>query len=545
MILTVADLSKSYGDTQVLNQITLEVDRHARVGIVGANGVGKTTLFRIIVGELEADGGSVHLAAGIRLGYLPQVLAASAGLTVEQVLAQAQEHLLTIERRLHTVEAAMSLPGADLPALLAEYAPLAEEYERLAGYDRGHRVDAVLTGLGIGDIAQERPLATLSGGEKTRLGLAALLLEAPDLLLLDEPTNHLDFAALEWLEGFLAGFRGALLVISHDRIFLNRTVEAIVEIDEHARSAKHYAGNYDFFAAVKAQERVRWEEEYAAQQEEMRELRRYLQSRARQVTHNRRPADGDKLLYNFKGARVDASVARNLRNAEERLRRIEADPVPKPPRPLAINPDFDPATLTSKTPLALTEVGKRYGARTVLQDVTCTVAPADRIALVGPNGAGKSTLLKIMARALPPDAGYVAVAASVAIGYLDQEQETLPTVGTLYEAYAADRTGDWEALKTELLQFGLFAYPDLHKPVAGLSAGQKRKLQLARLMAQQANLLLLDEPTNHLSLDVLEEFEAALRDFRGPVVAVTHDRRFIERVANQVWELQDGRLVRH
>jgi macrolide transport system ATP-binding/permease protein len=180
-----------------------------------------------------------------------------------------------------------------------------------------------------------------------------------------------------------------------------------------------------------------------------------------------------------------------------------------------------------------------------LQDVTCSIAPTARIAVVGPNGAGKSTLLKIMARLLPPDSGFVTVAASTVIGYLDQEQETLPSAGTLYEAYAADRVGDWETLKTELLQFGLFAYPDLHKPVAGLSAGQKRKLQLARLMAQQANLLLLDEPTNHVSLDVLEEFEAALCAFGGPVVAVTHDRRFIARVANQIWELQDGRLVRH
>jgi macrolide transport system ATP-binding/permease protein len=544
MILTIANLSKSYGDTRVLNQVSLEVDRGNRVGIVGANGVGKTTLFRIAAGELAADTGSVALAPGTRLGYLPQVLSAAPDLTVEQVLAQAQERLLVLEARLRTVEAGMAGLGADLPALLAEYGPLAEEFERLAGYDRRHRVDAVLAGLGIGDIGRDRPLVTLSGGEKTRLGLAALLLETPDLLLLDEPTNHLDFAALGWLEGFLAGFRGALLVISHDRTFLNRTVDAIVEIDEHTRVAKRYAGSYDFFAAAKVHERARWEEEYRAQQEELRELRRYLHSRARQVAHNR-PGDGDKLAYNYKGARVEATVARNVRNAEERLRRLEADPIPKPPRPLTINPDFDPAALPSKAPLTLNEVGKRFGAHMVLEDITCSVSPSARIAVVGPNGAGKSTLLKIMARTLAPDAGFVAVAPSAVIGYLDQEQETLPTTGTLYEAFAAGRTGDWESLKTELLQFGLFTYPDLHKPVAGLSAGQKRKLQLARLMAQQANLLLLDEPTNHISLDVLEEFEAALCEFRGPVVAVTHDRRFIERVANQVWELREGRLVRH
>jgi macrolide transport system ATP-binding/permease protein len=487
----------------------------------------------------------MELAAGVRLGYLPQVLAASADLTVEQVLAQAQEHLLAVEKRLRAVEAALARPGADLPTLLAEYDPLAEEFERLAGYDRAHREDAVLAGLGIGAITQDRLLTTLSGGERTRLGLAALLLGAPDLLLLDEPTNHLDFAALAWLEEFLNGFRGALLVISHDRTFLNRTVDAIVEIDEHTRAARHYAGSYDFFAAVKTQERARWEEEYAAQQEEVHELRRYLHSRARQVAHNRRPADGDKLLYNFKGARVDATVARNVRNAEERLRRIEADPVPKPPRPLAINPDFDPAALTSRFPLAVTEVSKRFGARTVLQDVTCSIAPTDRIAVVGPNGAGKSTLLKIMARLLPPDSGFVTVAASTVIGYLDQEQETLPAAGTLYEAYATGRVGDWETLKAELMGYHLFAFADLLKPVASLSVGQKRKLQLALLMAARANVLLLDEPTNHISLDVLEEFEAALLAFRGAIVAVAHDRRFIERFADQVWEMKEGRLVRY
>jgi macrolide transport system ATP-binding/permease protein len=388
-------------------------------------------------------------------------------------------------------------------------------------------------------------MATLSGGEKARVGLAALLLQAPSLLLLDEPTNHLDFAALAWLEGFLAEYRGAMLVVSHDRQFLNATVAAIIEIDEHSREAVIYNGSYDFFAAAKAQAYERWVEKYAAQQEEIRDLRRYLHSGvARRVGHNR-PSDGDKMQYNYRGGRVEDTVGHNIRAAQEKLRRLEEDPVPKPPQPLRINPEFDPADLVNKTPLSLSQVTVAYGPRVLLDGVTFAVGARDRIVLVGPNGVGKTTLFRVMARRQAPDAGSVSIAASTVIGYLDQEQETLPTSGTLYDAYVGERTGEWEDLKVELLRYGLFTWPDLLKPVASLSIGQKRKLQIAQLMAERANLLLLDEPTNHISLDVLEQFEAALIDFPGAIVAISHDRRFIERVAQQVWELRDGRLIRY
>ena len=298
---------------------------------------------------------------------------------------------------------------------------------------------------------------------------------------------------------------------------------------------------------------MRWVEDYAAQQEEIRDLRRFIHTSARQVAHNRPPSDGDKFIYNFKGARVDTAVARNVHAAEEKLRRIEADPIPKPPQPLKINPDFDPAELVNKTPLAVSQIHVAFGPQVVLDDVTVAIGARDRIVIVGPNGAGKSTLLKVMGRRLAPAAsvmtsessGEVTIAASTVIGYLDQEQETLSDAGTLYEAYVGNRTGDWEEIKVELLRYGLFTWPDLLKPVASLSVGQKRKLQLAQLIAAHANLLLLDEPTNHISLDVLEEFEEALIAFPGAIVAVSHDRRFIKRVAQQVWELRAGRLVRY
>jgi len=547
MLLSVANLAKAYGDNQVLNGATFTMHAGDKWGLVGANGIGKSTLVKIIAGEVEQDAGTVQFGPDTEIGYLPQVLTAAEGQTIAQLIAASQARVHALEARLRGLEAEMAAPnGIDLEQTLAEYGHVGEEFERLGGYDREHRIEAVLTGLGVGHLPQERIVATLSGGEKARVGLAALLLQGPSLLLLDEPTNHLDFAALAWLEGFLADYRGAMLVVSHDRQFLNTTVAAIIEIDEHSREAVFYNGSYDFFAAAKAQAYVRWVEEYAAQQEEIHELRRFLRSGlARRVGHNRQASDGDKMQFNYRGGRVEESVSHNIRSAQEKLRRIEEAPIPKPPQPLRINPEFDPADLVNKTPLALSQVTVAYGPRVLLDDLTLAVGARDRIVLVGPNGIGKTTLLKVMARRQQPDAGSVTVAASTVVGYLDQEQETLPTSGTLYDAYVGERTGEWEELKVELLRYGLFTWPDLLKPVASLSIGQKRKLQIAQLMAERANLLLLDEPTNHISLDVLEQFEAALIDFPGAILAISHDRRFIERVAQQIWELRDGRLIRY
>ncbi len=544
MLLSIANLTKAYGDNQVLKGAAFTMHAGDKWGLVGANGVGKSTLVKIVTGEVEADAGSVQLGPGAEIGYLPQVLAATAGQTVGQMIASAQARLHALEQRLRSLEAQLAVAD-DLEQTLAEYGRCSEEFDRLGGYAREHQVEAVLAGLGVGHLAHDRLVATLSGGEKARVGLAALLLQGPSLLLLDEPTNHLDFAALAWLEGYLAGYCGALLVVSHDRHFLNAIVSAIIEIDEHSREAVFYNGSYDFFAAAKTAAYSRWVEEYAAQQEEIRELRRFVSGRARQVTHHRAASDTDKMQYNYRGGRADASISHNIRTADEKLRRIEEDPIPKPPQPLHINPDFDPAALVNKLPLTLTQVRLAYGDRVLLDDIDGTVGAQDRIVLVGPNGTGKSSLLKIMARRLLPDAGFVDTAAGAVIGYLDQEQETMATSGTLYDAYVGERSGDWEELKVELLRYGLFAWPDLLKPVAGLSAGQERKLQIAQLMAARANVLLLDEPTNHISLDVLEQFEQALLEFGGAIVAVSHDRRFIERVAKQVWELRDGHLLRY
>jgi macrolide transport system ATP-binding/permease protein len=545
MLLTVENLSKAYGDNQVLNQVALALAAGQKLGLVGANGVGKSTLLKIIVGEVQPDTGHVRIAPGAEIGYLPQALEAAASQTIQELILAAQGELVRVEDRLRVLEDAMAAANGNLESLLAEYGHLSELFERRGGYDLDYRLDAVLAGLQVDHLPRDRRIGTLSGGEKSRVGLAALLLSAPDLLLLDEPTNHLDFAALAWLEGYLAGVQGGLLVVSHDRHFLNQTVSAIVEIDEYSKEAKHYAGSYDFYAQVKAQERAKWEESYWKQQEEIWELRKAIKTKARQVAHNRPARDGDKYLAYFKEQQVADAISRNVRSAEEKLRRIEEDPIPKPPRLLEISPDFDPAVLASHVALSAADIHKRYDDQIVLDGVSLDIAADSRVVMVGPNGAGKSTLLRILAGRETPDAGRVSVAPSVVLGYLDQEQTILDPQQTVYEAFRGARIGEWEELKAELLSYGLFTYPDLAKEVGTLSVGQKRKLQLAMLMAAHANLLLLDEPTNHISLDVLEEFEQALSSFRGPVVAVSHDRRFIQRFAAEIWEVRGGRLVRY
>ncbi|MDQ3248192.1 MAG: ATP-binding cassette domain-containing protein [Chloroflexota bacterium] len=542
MLLTIQTVAKAYGDNQVLNNVTFTLDHGQKLGLVGANGVGKSTLLKIIVGEIEADGGAVRIAAGVSVGYLPQVLTAAANQTIAGLLDASQDYLTMLEQKMRALEQRMVDPDGDLTALLREYSELTHQFEAGGGYDWAHRVELVLAGLGIDYLPHTRPVATLSGGEKARVGLAALLLGAPNLLLLDEPTNHLDFAALAWLEGYLQNFRGGLLVVSHDRQFLNQTVQAIVEIDEHSKEARHYAGTYDFYAEIKRRERAQWIEQYWAQQEEIGALRKLIKTKANQNAFARAPRDNDKFAYTFKTEKLQSSLARNVRAAEEKLRRIEAEPILKPPQELTINSEFDPQVLESKTPLIVSAVSKAYGGQTVLDAVSCTVEPHSRIVILGANGAGKSTLLKIMAGLATADTGCVQLAPGAIIGYLDQEQETLAGKESVFAAYTAGRNGDWETLKAELLGYGLFRYPELRKPVSTLSVGQKRKLQLARLIAQRANLLLLDEPTNHISLDVLEEFEQALLHFPGPIIAISHDRRFIERFADQIWTMENGRI---
>ncbi len=540
--LRLENLSKSYGDRQVLHDVSLTLGSGQRFGLVGANGVGKSTLLKIVAGEIEPDGGTISQSPDARLGYLPQTLAALTGHTIHSLLETAFSDLRLLERRLRDLEARMAADG-DLDAILAEYGELTERFERLGGYDLDHRIGLVLDGLGIAHLPHQRPIETLSGGEQARLGLALLLLAAPDILLLDEPTNHLDTLALAWLESYLAAYRGTLLVVSHDRSFLNAVVNVIVEIDEHDHTASRYTGNYDAYLLARAQARRRWEEDYARQQDDIRALRLEISVASRQVGHNRPATDGDKFLRAFKKGRVQGTVSRRVSAAEEKLHRIESDPIPEPPEPLRFEPDFDPQALKSPWPLSVSGLGKQYGGRWVLRDAAFTLDRRSRIVITGPNGAGKTTLLRLLAGLETPDTGEIVVYPQVKIGYLSQGQSEASSAQTVLEAYRAGRPGEEQHHITDLLASGLFTYADVRQPVGQLSTGQQRKLQIARLIAERTNLLLLDEPTNFISFDVLEALEDALRDFPGPVIAVSHDRRFIERFGGEQWTLVDGQLI--
>jgi len=362
------------------------------------------------------------------------------------------------------------------------------------------------------------------------------------LLLLDEPTNHLDFASLEWLEGYLSNYRGAIVMVSHDRQFLNRTVNQIFEIDEHVHHLKKYDGNYDAYTQAKAAERAAWEEEYERQQEEIKELRKRIRETARNVGYHRPATDNDKTAYNFFGARVQNTISRGVRAAEEQLRRIEANPVPKPPKLMQVSSAFNVEPLLAEVVIRVSNLTKCWNETCILDDVNFTLGAGARVLLFGPNGSGKTTLLKLLMGMESANRGEIRIVDSARIGYLPQDPQ-MDLDKTVLDTYRYGQVGYEAEFVGRLIGYGLFRLDDMQKKVGQLSIGQRRKLEIARLMAEGPNVLLLDEPTNYISLDVLEAFEAAIVSFPGPVVAVSHDRWFMQRFGGKVWELVEGKIL--
>jgi macrolide transport system ATP-binding/permease protein len=546
LYLSINDITKAFGYHQVLNGASLTVNDGERIGLVGANGVGKSTLLKIVAGEIDADGGSITLSDSARIGYLEQEVLGADAMTIDDLIAESMRHVHDLEGRMRTLEGQMTASdGDDLDTIMREYGEVSEQFERAGGYAIDHQADAIFEGLAISHLPRERRYGTLSGGEKSRVGLATLLLQAPDILLLDEPTNHLDFASLQWLEDYLRAYRGGALIVSHDRQFLNRTANAIVEIDEHTRTAKRYTGDYDAYHAAKTMERRKWAQDYADQQEEIKALRQEIKVTARRNDNYRTHRDADKLVVNTKKATHAATISKRVRTAEERLKRIEADPIQQPPDDLQFRGDFDVAAFRGRSPLTVEHVSKAYGERIILDDVSFALNPRSRVTLVGPNGAGKSTLLRILMGQEAADAGAVTFNPGATVGYLDQEGDPFDLDQTVWEAFSGGLDQPEQHLKAILIASGLFRYDDLSKRVGEVSSGQRRKIQVARLIAGRANLLILDEPTNYVSFDVLEGLETALRDFPGPVIAASHDRRFMQQFGGEVWELRDGSIQRH
>lgn len=542
MLLAIRNISKSYGIVTVLNEVSFVVNADERIGIVGSNGVGKSTLLRILMGQEEMDTGTIKYAPLVELGYLPQTTPNFYGRTINDLLLESVGNLRQLEERMRQLEAAMAVADAErLSELLDEYGIVSTRFQDRGGYDIDYRIDAIMEGLRLSYLPRTREVDTLSGGEKERLGLATLLLRAPDLLLLDEPTNHLDISTLEWFEQYLSSYAGAALIVSHDRQFLNRVVNTIFEIDEHEHQLKRYEGNYDAYVQQKAQERQKWVEDYERQQEEIQELRKRIKDSARDVGHSyRAPRDNDKYAIYFFEQQRQRAVSRNVRAAEEQLRRIEEDPIPKPPELLHITSRFQNSEMASQEAIILSHVSKSFGERCLFSDLNLAIGPRARILLTGPNGAGKTTLLNIMAGHEMPDSGKVRLSPSIRMGYLAQEPENFDLDKTVIETYRYGQVGYEGEFVGRLLGYGFFRLEDMHKTARQLSIGQRRKLEIARLLAESPNALLLDEPTNYISLDVLEAFESALLDFAGPVIAISHDRRFMEHFGGEQWRLADG-----
>ncbi len=544
-VLIAQDISKSYGDRMILDRVSFTLGRGERAGLVGANGTGKSTLLKILTGMIQADSGSVTMARDCEWGYLPQTLAPIGEQTVHSFLDDAQHDLVMMATQLKDLAALMGMVSADsLDRVMREYGELATRFEQRGGYELAYRRETVLAGLGLVDIDVTRPVSSLSGGEKTRLGLAALLIGAPDLLLLDEPTNHLDAAMLDWLEDYLRTFPGSLLAVSHDRQFLNQTVGAILEIDEHDHRLRAYEGDYDDYLAHKRIERRQWDIRFAKQQEEIHALRRRIHEKPHQVGHHRPPSDHNKMAYNRHGAKVQAVASRNIRSAEVLLDRILADPVPRPPDPLRFAGDFSGERIHSSLALAVSGVSVAgSGDRRILRRVEFVLGRKDRVLITGPNGAGKTTLLNVIAGVAPLAEGEVHIPSHVRIGYLRQEYEFPDPRATVLEYFRAELSGVREEHIATLLSCQLFRFDEFNLSVGSLSPGQARKLMIARLLAERPNLLLLDEPTNHVSFSVMEEFERAVDEFPGPVIAVSHDRWFTRRFRSAVWTLLDGVLT--
>jgi macrolide transport system ATP-binding/permease protein len=548
-LLSLNDLHKSYGDKRVLNNISLRLNRATRSALVGENGVGKTTLARLIIGQEWADSGTITLAPSASLGYLPQEVSAPVGISIEQYIAQALGELYQLEAQLEALGAALANPfisPEQQAEHLAQYAEVQDAYERRGGYELPLRLAQVMAGLSIDYLEQSRQLTSLSGGERTRVALCALLLQAPDVLILDEPTNHLDFAGIAWLEGYLRNYAGALLLIAHDRAFLDAVATHIIELSALTHSTQLYHGNYSAYVAQREREQAQALDAYEARLEEMNRLSRLI----KHTQHNTRSqpsiSDGDKFMRYKMAQTAQKTRSAKIRDAEQRLTVLEDDKLDNPRRTWRIEYAFQPAPLISQTPLNFAGVSHAYAERTLFSDASATLYKGQRVALVAPNGTGKSTLLRLLAGQEALQSGTVERVSASRLAYLSQDGEELPADQRALDCLrdASPMPMDERQAQAELHRAGLWGDSALmRKRVAELSMGQKRKLGLARLIASQANVLLLDEPTNHLDLLSLEALEEALCGFGGALIAATHDRRFIERVANQIWRIEAGRLI--
>ena len=517
--ISVSNLSKEFEvGKKILDGLTFQVDQGERVGLLGKNGAGKTTVFKILTGELDWDEGEVHIAPGKGVGLISQIPVYPPAYTVEDVLQTAFDRLHAMEAEM--AELAGRMASDSDPALLKRYDALTAAFEAGGGYDTQTELNKVCNGLEISPDMRGQLFSSLSGGEKTRVNLARLILEDTDILLLDEPTNHLDLHATEWLEEYLDRYKGTVLAISHDRWFLDRVVKRIIEI--HDGKAEFYSGNYSFYVVEKEQ---RYQERLRQYEKEQAKIEQ-LEKAAEQMR-----------VWAYSG--MDKTFKR-VKSMEKRIERMRTTDRPTRERKMEVR--FGEREFRGDEVLTIKGLTKSFGERTLFSNLSLEVAGGERIALLGDNGSGKTTLLKILLGEEEPDAGKVRMGPTVKVGYLPQHVHFDHPERNLVDTLIYEQDCTAQTARNRLAAFK-FRGEDVFKPVSALSGGEQSRLRLCMLMDEKINLLILDEPTNHLDIQSREWIEEAVEEYEGNLLFVSHDRYFIDRFASRIWMLEDGHIT--
>lgn len=521
IICSVNQVAKMYGGNTIFEDISLEIKEKERVGLVGRNGSGKTTLFRLLAGKETPDAGQIHWKKGLKIGYLEQIPEYEQSMKVKEVLKKAFSDLETIEGKMKQMEQEMArdINPEQLLLLMEEYGKLQEYFTNAGGYEMEAKIEKMVNGLKIEQLVMKE-YGALSGGEKTKVGLAMLLLQEPDFLLLDEPTNHLDLMAVEWLGKFLQDYNGTILVVSHDRYFLDEVIQKVVDLEDGEVTTYHT--NFTNFTKEKEEKLLREFQAYEEQQKKIKKMREAIKRLREWANRANPPNEG---LH---------KRARNMERAIERMEKL-ARPIINRKK---MNFDMEASDRSGKDVIQLKNVSKSFGDQLLFQQVQMQISYKERAAIIGENGSGKSTLLKMILQQLEPDKGEVKIGSNVKIGYLSQHVLMEMEGETVIEAFRNEVHVTEGEARHILAQF-LFYGHSVFQKVSNLSGGERMRLRLAQLMYQEINLLILDEPTNHLDIESREVLEEALEDFDGTILAVSHDRYFLNKLFQKIYWIQE------